>query len=303
MRRRDFLRTSSAGLVGLAAAPLTSGSLLKALSAEPEPDAVWVEQGEPVELLTAALAAYGGMQRFISPGDKVLVKPNIGFDRSPAKAATTNPELVAEVVRLALAAGAKEVKVIDRPVNDPRRSYARSEIEASARAAGGKVQHIRRNRFQEIELPNGERLKRWPIYRDYLDADKVINIPIAKQHSRSGLTLGLKNLMGMMGGKRGLIHNGFARNLIDITSEILPTVTIIDAYRILTANGPSGGNLADVRQPRTLIMSSCTVTADCLATRLFGLQPTDLGFLREALGRGINRFDQDNLNLKKIVLS
>ncbi len=303
MRRRDFIRTTSAGLVGLAAAPLTGGSLLGALSAEPEPDAVWVEQGEPVELLSAALEAYGGMQSFISPGDNVLVKPNIGFDRTPAQAATTNPELVAEVVRLALAAGAKEVKVMDRSANNPRRSYARSEIEPLAKAAGAKVQHVRNNRFREIELPRGEALKKWPIYRDYLDADKVINIPIAKQHSMSGLTMGLKNLMGMMGGIRGTIHLGFTRKLIDITSEILPTLTIIDAYRVLTANGPSGGNLADVRRPRTLIMSRCTVTTDCLATGLFGMQPSDIGYLREALSRGINRFDLDNLNLKKIVLS
>ncbi len=303
MRRRDFIRTSSAGLVGLAAAPLTGGSLLEALSAEPEPDAVWVEQGEPVELLSAALAAYGGMQRFISHGDKVLVKPNIGFDRTPAQAATTNPELVAEVVRLALAAGAQEVKVMDRPVNDPRRCYARSEIEPLARAAGAKVQHIRKNQFREIELPNGRSLEKWSISTDYLAADKVINIPIAKQHSMSRITMGLKNLMGVMGGIRGTIHLGFTRKLIDITSAILPTVTIIDAYRILTANGPSGGNLADVRQTRALIMSRCTVTADCLATGLFGLHPSDLGYLREALSRGINRFDLDNLNLKTIVLS
>ena len=243
------------------------------------------------------------MQRFVSPGDNVIVKPNIGFDRRPAQAATTNPELVGEVVRLALKAGAREVKVIDRPTSNARRCYANSEIEKSVRAAGGKMQHIRPNRYKDVDFPNGELIKSWPIYRDYLEADKVINIPIAKQHSRTRLTLGLKNLMGMMGGNRGLIHLGLTKNLIDITSEILPTVTIIDGYRVLTANGPSGGNLADVRKLRTLIMSTCTVTADCLATELFGLRHTDVGHLREALSRGINHFDLDNLNLKKLVLS
>ncbi len=303
MRRQDFLKATGAGLVGLAAAPLGTGSLLRAFSTATEPDAVWVEQGEPVELLTAAMAAYGGMQRFIAPGDVVLVKPNIGFDRTPAQAATTNPDLVAEVIRLVLEAGAKEVKVIDRTANNARRSYARSEIEASAKAVGGKVQHVRDNRFKSIDLPQGKVLKSWPIYRDYLEADKVINLPIAKQHTMSQVTGGLKNLMGVMGGNLWKIHRRFSKKIIDITAAILPTVTIMDAYRILIANGPSGGNLADVRKPRTLIMSTCTVTADCLATGLFDLQPTDLGYLREALKRDINLFDQDNLNLKKISLS
>lgn len=303
MRRRKFIKTSGAGLVGLAAAPIASGSLLQALYTEPEPDAVWVENGEPIELLTAALAAYGGMQRFISPGDNVFVKPNIGFDRTPAQAATTNPELVGEVVRLALEAGAREVKVVDRPTTDARRTYARSEIESAVKAAGGKMQHIRTNRYRDVKLPHGEMFKSWPVYGDYLDADKVINIPIAKHHSRTRLTMGVKNLMGMMGGNRGQIHRSITKNLIDITSVMLPTVTIIDAYRILTANGPSGGNLADVRKPRTLIMSTCTVTADCLVTGLFGLKHTDVGHLREARKRGLHKFDIDNLNLKKIILS
>ncbi len=303
MRRRQFIRTSTAGLVGLAAAPLEGSALLRTLVGGSPPEAVWVEGGEPKELLAAALAAYGGMGSFIQPGDKVLVKPNIGFDRTPSQAATTNPDLVAEVVRLALAAGAREVKVMDRSVNDPRRCYDSSEIRAKATAAGANVRHIRKKQFKKIELPNGRNLEKWSISTDYLAADKVINIPIAKHHSLARVTAGLKNLMGVLGGIRGRIHYGFSKNLIDITSAILPTVTIIDAYRILVANGPSGGNLADVRQPRTLIMSSCTVTADCLATGLFGLQHTDLGYLREAISRGINRFDPDNLNLKKIVLS
>ena len=118
MRRRKFIRSSSVGLVGLAAAPIAGGNLLKTLSTEPEPDAVWVEQGEPAELITAALAVYGGMQRFVSPGDNVLIKPNIGFDRTPAQAATTNPELVGEVVRLALKAGARAMGLDMLPEDD-----------------------------------------------------------------------------------------------------------------------------------------------------------------------------------------
>ncbi len=303
MRRRQFIRTSTAGLVGLAAAPLAGSALFQTLAGGSPPEVVWVEGGEPKELLAAALAAYGGMGSFIQPGDEVLVKPNIGFDRTPAQAATTNPDLVAEVVRQALAAGAKEVKVLDRTCNNPRRCYDNSGIKRMARAAGARVEHIRPNRFTEIDLPQGEVLRKWLVYRDYLAADKVINIPLAKQHNMCRLTLGLKNLMGVLGGARGRLHNGFSRKIIDIAAQILPTVTIIDAYRILIANGPSGGNLRDVRQPRTLIMSTCTVSADWVATELFDLKPTDIGYLREAHRRGLNRFDPTKLKLQKIVLS
>ncbi|MFB0516635.1 MAG: DUF362 domain-containing protein [Candidatus Neomarinimicrobiota bacterium] len=302
MKRLDFLKTTTAGLIGLS--PLLSGrSLLKALVNQPVPDVVWVENGEPMQLIRAAAAAYGGMGRFISKGDIVVVKPNIGWDRAPEYAANTNPDLIAELVKLCLDAGARKVKVFDRSCDVALRCYRSSEIEARAKEAGAEVQQVREHRFKTIALRKGERLKEWPIYQDYLEADKVINVPVAKHHYLCRATLGLKNLMGVMGGSRGEIHNGFSIKLVDIASEILPTLTIIDAYRILTRNGPTGGNLADVKQPRSLIMSPCIVTADYVATALFGLEPQQVGHIQEAVRRGLNRYDVANLKLEKISLS
>jgi uncharacterized protein (DUF362 family) len=299
MNRRDFLVTTGAGVLGTS---LLSSSWNRLLAQTQMPHAVWVENGEPAQLLAAALKEMGGMSQFISRGDVVVVKPNMGWDRAPQYAANTNPELVAAVVTACLGAGAKTVKVFDRTCNNPLRCYSNSQIEDKAKNAGADVSQIRENRFVNKAI-NGELVKEWPIYKDYLEADKVINLPIAKHHSLSGVTLGMKNLMGVMGGDRGEIHNNFAQKIVDIDRTILPTLTIIDAYRILTANGPVGGNLAHVKQTRTLIMSPCLVTADYVALELFGLKASDAGFIGEALKRGLNKYDVRKLNLRRVRLA
>jgi len=299
MKRRDFLLSAGASAVGGTLFPHVFEPLF---AAPPRPHAVWVENGEPAVLLTAALKEMGGMGSFISRGDVVVVKPNVGWDRAPQFAATTNPDLVAALVQECLTAGAKTVKVFDRTCNNPLRCYTNSQIEEKAKSAGADVTHIRENRFVTKAI-NGETVKEWPVYKDYLEADKVINVPIAKHHSLCRVTLGMKNLMGVMGGNRGDIHNGFTRKIVDISRTILPTLTIIDAYRILTANGPVGGNLAHVKHPRTLIISPCLVSADYLALDLFGLKVDQVDVVADALKHGLNKFDSKTLNVKRLRLS
>lgn len=301
MYRREFIKYTGLGLLGLGMGPLLGRRISHA--SDTGLHAVWVENDEPADLLQAGFDAYGGIKRFISEGDVVVLKPNIGWDREPEFAATTNPELLKYLVTLCREAGAKEIKVFDRTCNNPRRCYRSSRIEQMAKEAGADVDQIRDFRFTDLQLPNGERVSEWPIYRDYLEADKVINIPIAKVHSMSRVTLGLKNLMGVMGGDRGSIHNHFSTKLIDIDQEILPTLTIIDAYRMLMHNGPVGGDLADVKKARTLIISDCTVTADALALRLFDYKVDQVGHIQEAYRRQLNRYPLEQLSLKTITLS
>ena len=298
MKRRTFVKTSTLVTLGAGLVPIPISSQKQ----DKLPDAVRVDNGEPAQLLSQALFALGGMKQFISQGDRVVIKPNIGWARAPEFAANTNPDLVAEVVKSCYDAGAKEVKVFDRTCNDPRRCYSASEIEKKADEAGAEVSHIRKNKYSKIELKNSKILKEWEIYTDYLETDKVINIPIAKHHSLSRVSLGIKNLMGVMGGNRGLIHSEFDQKIADITSTILPTLTIIDAYRILVANGPTGGDPADVKLQKSLIASSCVVTADYLGMDLFSLTLNDVGHIREMVERGINKFDLNNLNIKQIDL-
>lgn len=300
MHRRDFIKTTAAGSLS---APFISLSLLdKLFGDETLPDAVWVENGEPKDLLNNTLKNLGGIERFVSKDETVVIKPNIGWDRSPQYAATTNPDLISGLVRMCLDAGAKTVKVFDRTCNNSRRCYRNSEIEEKAADAGAEVIQVRKNRYQMISV-DGKLISEWPIYEDYLEADKVINVPVAKHHSLSRVTLGLKNLMGVMGGNRGEIHNHFAVKLTDINRHILPTLTIIDAYRILTQNGPVGGNLGHVRLTKTLIASPCTVTADYLALELFNLKLHQVEHVKYAAESGLVRFNLDKLNIKRITLS
>ncbi|HOY68355.1 MAG TPA: DUF362 domain-containing protein [Candidatus Ozemobacteraceae bacterium] len=304
MKRRDFLKMAAGAAAAVSLGSVVSrSSALFAQEAATFPPSVWVEGGEPAALLKAALDAYGGMGRFVSAGDVVVVKPNIGWDRTPELAGNTNPDLVAEVVKACLAAGAAKVKVFDRTCNNARRTYVSSLIEEKAAEAGAEVTHVRDDGFVEHPLPNGKVLKSWPVYKEYLDATKVINVPIAKHHGMATVTLGLKNLMGVMGGSRGEIHTPFQQKVVDIAMHILPTITIIDAYRILMNHGPSGGDPADVKLTKTLVMSPCTLSADVTALPLFGHALDAIPYLKEAVSRGIAKNDIATLQPKKILLS
>jgi uncharacterized protein (DUF362 family) len=301
MKRRQFIEVAGKGT--LAFTVLSAAGFQRVLAQPRYPDAVWIENGEPAQLLHSALNEFGGMSTFISRGDVVVVKPNIGWDRAPQYAADSNPDLIAEVIKACYQAGAKTVKVFDRTCNNSRRCYKNSQIEEKARAVDADVSQIRDEKFVDIAIKDGKLISTWSIYKDYLEADKIINVPIAKHHSMSRVSLGIKNLMGVMGGNRGSLHSDFDIKITDITSHILPTLTIMDAYRILTANGPVGGNLAQVKLARTLIMSPCVVTADYLTLDLFGITVQEVGHVKAAIDRGMNKYDLKKLNLKKVRLT
>jgi len=261
-----------------------------------------VAQGpSPAIITTAAINAIGGIGRFISRGDIVVVKPNIGWDRTPEQAATTNPEVVATIIRLCYEAGAKTVKVFDNPVNDERRCYKQSGIADAARNAGADVSFMDKRKFKDVKL-GGLSLKEWPLYTDILEADKVINVPIAKTHGLATLTLGMKNWMGVMGGWRWRIHQRLDKSLVDVAQVIKPTLTILDAVRVLTDNGPQGGSLQDVKRLDTVIAGTDQVAIDSFGATLFGLTGHDLGYVRIGNEAGLGVMDLSRLNIKKIIL-
>lgn len=294
MNRRRFLTMSAAGAAAL--------MLPWRLYAEESTPAtlVLIRGGTPEEALQTALNALGGISQFAPAGKKVVVKPNIGWDRTPAQGADTNPELVAATVRTFVKAKA-EVAVFDNTCNAAQRCYRRSGIEEAARNAGAKVSFMPEILFQDIDLPDGVVLKKWPIYRDYLKADLRVNLPILKHHSMAGVTMGLKNLMGVMGGNRGSIHKGFDQKLIDIVTPILPELTILDAHRVLLRNGPQGGNPDDVKIMNSLIAGFDPVAVDAEGARLFGRNPRELGYLAEAERRGLGKIERPE-GFKEITL-
>jgi len=295
--RREFLRLAG-GAAGLAAAGAVGISALPGGAAgAPEDAAVAVAAGsDPAANVRRAVAAVGGMGAFVRRGDVVVVKPNIGWDRVPAQAANTDPRVVVALVEMCLAAGAKEVRVFDRTCNDPRRCYASSGIEAAveefARRSGARglcrVYHVEDRRFQRAAIPGALVLKEWELYRDALEADRIVNVPVAKHHSLAAVTLALKNMMGVMGGNRGQIHHRLSDCLADLHRRFPRQLAVIDATRVLLRNGPSGGSLADVKAFGAVFASRDVVAADVVAAReIFGLGPADVPHIGRALGAGL----------------
>jgi uncharacterized protein (DUF362 family) len=292
MDRRAFLR-----IVGLF--PLAYHWLIKDLAAAGQPVVAVAEGADRARTTRNAIAALGGMGRFVKPGMTVVVKPNMGWDRSAEQGANTHPEVVRAVVEECLKAGAKKVKVFDRTCNDERRCYVNSGIEPALKGMKNvEVKHLENERFKKVAL-NGHALKEWELYGEALSADVYINVPVAKHHSLARLTLGLKNVMGIMGGNRGSIHKNIDVALADINAVFRPHLTIIDATRVLTAHGPQGGDLKDVRVLNKVIASTDIVAADAYATTLFGLRPEEIAVTVAAHKRGIGEMDLKKVRIVK----
>ena len=247
--------------------------------------------GEPRALVQRAIEGLGGMRRFIARQDVVVIKPNIAWDRTPEQAANTNPEAVSEVVRQCWQAGAKRVIVTDVSCNEPRRCFRRSGIEAAARAEGAEVLLPDPELFREVDL-DGVVLKNWPVFTPFLEADKVINMPIAKHHILTGATLGMKNWYGILGGQRNRLHQQIHQSLADLASFMLPTLTVMDCYRILLRNGPTGGNLEDVALKKTVLAATDPVALDAYVAKAYwDLEPAQLPYLQMAAARGLGSAD------------
>lgn len=268
---RDFRTTAAASPAGRVMAIATSSQI-------------------PEELTRRAIAALGGMQRFISRGDFVAIKPNIGWDRTPLHAANTNPRVVAEVVRLCLDAGAKQVVVTDASCNEAQRSFQRSGIWKMAHDAGATVVLPKSHRFKTMRL-RGDLLDEWPVYTPLIEADKLINIPVAKHHNLSHYTGAMKNWYGVLGGRRNRLHQNIHLSIADLATFMRPTLTVLDATRVLFRNGPQGGNIADAKDMHQVIASLDEVAADTYGARLLGVDPARVTYLRLGQERKLGTMD------------
>jgi uncharacterized protein (DUF362 family) len=251
-------------------------------------------------MVHAALKAIGGIERFVKSGNDVIVKPNICVAyHTPEYAATTNPEVVAAIVRLCLGAGARRVRVMDAPFGGTgEQAYSKSGIAEAVKAAGGQMEVMARMKYQDAAIPNGRDIKRWKFYRDALEADVLINVPIAKHHNLARLTLGMKNLMGVIE-DRERIHSNMGQRVADLTSLVRPTLTVVDAVRILMNNGPTGGNLNDVKLTNTIIASHDVVSADAFAATLFGRKPADIPYIAAGAQMGLGTMDLASVKVEE----
>lgn len=255
----------------------------------------------PAALVQAAVKALGGIERFVKKGDDVIIKPNICVAyHTPEYAATTNPEVVGSLVIMCLGAGAKRVRVMDFPFGgSAEQAHSRSGIGEAVRAAGGQMEVMASMKYRDTAIPGGVDIKSWPVYGDALDANVLINVPIAKHHNLARLTLGMKNLMGLIQ-NRGQIHYNLGQRVADLTSLLRPKLTIVDAVRILMNHGPTGGNLDDVKVTNTIIASQDIVAADAYAATLFGLTGNDIPFIRSGAQMGLGTLDLKNIKLEEI---
>ncbi len=292
MKRRDFIKEATIGSLLFRFSP--------SLFAQEKiyPDIAFVQGDSPDQITKEAISSLGGIKRFVSRGDVVVVKPNIGWDRTPQQAACTNPEVVKAVVELCLDGGAKEVKVIDNPCNPARRTYARSGIAAAAKKAGAKVLLPNRHRLKKMSL-NGEWLKEWEVYTDFVEADKIINVPIAKIHSLSRITIGMKNWLGALGGNRNQLHQKLDLAMIDLSAFFKPCLTVLDAYRILIRNGPQGGRLSDAKLYKKVAAGVDYVALDSIGATFFNIKPQELRYLQLAHKRGFGEIQLEKLKIEK----
>ncbi|MEX2428391.1 MAG: DUF362 domain-containing protein [Bacteroidales bacterium] len=304
MKRREFL-IKGAG-IGLAGGLISSFGGLHAVgmsAAEGEYDLVAVRGGEAAAMFERAIAKLGGMGQFVKPGQKVLVKPNIGWDAPPERAANTNPQLISRVTKSCLDAGASEVVVFDHTCDEWARCYRNSKIEEFAVNAGAKVRPGNNESFyKEVSIPQGKSLTTAKVHQILLDADVFINVPVLKHHSSTRVTLAMKNLMGVVWDRRYYHRNDLSQCIADFLTYRKPDLNIIDGYRMLTRNDPKGVAESDVADLKALIAGRDIVAVDAAATLMFGEKPENINHLRIAQEMGLGTMNLDNLSISKIKM-
>ena len=304
MNRRRFLRNVALWSAGAVVAPPLFRMISRANAAEAASPTLVVAKGTDYEALVAkALEPLGGLDPFLKKGARVVIKPNIGWDRTPEQAANTHPLLVKAMVKHCLAAGAAKVMVFDRTCNDCRLTYVTSGIQKIVQSIEDPrvtCTFVDDRKFVPVKIAKGKAVTEWDFYKDALDADCYINMPVAKHHRLAGLTLGLKNIFGVVGGKRGQLHQSISQKIADLNTIRPATFTVIDATRILLRNGPSGGKLDDVKELHTLIASADTVATDAYATTLFDMKPDAIESTRCAAEMGLGVMDLNKIKIVKV---
>lgn len=304
--RRQFLQTTALATGALALGPLASFA-----QDAPKPldmtiarwkGAADVNMGEMAAKLTQqAMEALGGMKRFVKTGDVVWVKPNIGWDRSPEQAGNTHPDVVKALIKMCLEAGAKTVKVGDNPCHDAQKTYANSGIAAATKDIGGEVVFLDKNRFREMEI-GGEVLKSIPVYPDIIECDLVVNVPVVKHHSSTTVTLCMKNYMGVIENRRKF-HQDLPGCIRDITAFMKPRLCLLDATRILTAHGPTGGDLADVKRMNIVAAGTDIVALDAFGSELLGKKPEGIGTVVAGHTAKLGNMQYKELALKELEVA
>jgi uncharacterized protein (DUF362 family) len=307
MTRREFLKIAAGTVCSLTAGTLLSRTAFtRELSHEPTSVGydVSLVKGEGYEKAVAkAISVVGGIEQYVKPGDLVVVKPNIAWNSPPHLKANTDPVIVRAVVDLCFQAMASKVYVFDRTCSNPKLSYTTSGILDAAREAGAKVFYVddvTKKLYPAISIKGATFLKETTVNRYILESDALINIPVAKHHSSAGLSLGMKNLMGITGDNRSQWHWDLHEAISDINLGVRSTLTVIDATNIMLRNGPTGGSTNYLKRLDTVIASSSVVSADAEAAKLFGVEPQKVGYLSLAASKGVGKISGYSLGTETL---
>lgn len=290
MERREFIKLIAFSSIS----PYLNGLTL----IDPYPDLAVVEAESPYTGTKSAVEIIGGIKRFVSRGDVVVVKPNMGWDRKPELGANTNPGVIRALVEMCFDAGAKKVIVMDNSVNDPRRCYKNSGIIDALRDTGAQTP-LPNPRIAKKARIGGEWIKEWEVLPQFLEADKIINVPVAKNHSLAILTLGMKNWLGALGGERNRLHQRIHEAVNDFSNFFKPSLTVLDAWRMMVRNGPTGGSSGDVVLKKVIVSGKDCVAVDSYGAFLFGKSYEELPFLKIAKDRGLGEAELQRLRIEK----
>lgn len=303
MNRRTFVK-QSVGATVLAGSYLSLGSFSSLLAGPASPyDLVAIKGGEPGVMFDKGIEALGGIGAFVKKGQKVVIKPNIGWDTPVDRAANTNPQLVARIIQHCLNAGAKEVYVLDHTCNEWQKCYRNSGIEAAAKNAGAKVAPANsENYYHEITIPNGKNLKKAKEHELILSADVFIDVPVLKNHGGSKITGAMKNLMGCVWDREEWHRNDLHQCIADFATYRKPTLNVMDAYNVMKQNGPRGVSVSDVVLMKAQLISTDIVAMDAAGTKLWGMNPDDIRHICIAADAKLGRKDLEKLNIKRITV-
>ena len=297
MERRDFIEKAGVATTGIMLCGGIFNEVYASNAAKPYDLAAMVG-GEPEDMFDKGMRAMGGIEKYVKKGQTVVVKPNIGWDRAPELAANTNPKLVKRVIQACYEAGAKKVYVFDYTCHEWKRCYKNSGIEKAAKEAGATVAPGNDEAYyQAVNIPNGKILKKNKVHELIMECDVFIDVPIIKHHSGAQVTLGLKNMMGIVWDRRFYHRNNLHQCIADFATFRRPDLTVIDGYYIMTKNGPQGVSVNDVKTMKVQVISADVVTADAAATKFFGRAPKEIGHIRIAHEMKLGNMDLAALNI------
>jgi uncharacterized protein (DUF362 family) len=250
-----------------------------------------IARGEQiVPALRAAIDAIGGLRHYVQRGDIVLIKPNVAFERAAALGATTNPDVLTALIHLVREAGAREIRVVDNPIESPESCFVRSGIQRAAVEAGAHVYLPSHGDFEMLHVPGATWIEEWPFFwRPFQGVTKVIGVAPVKDHNLCRASMTTKNWYGLLGGRRNQFHQDIHGIISDLALMMRPTFVVLDGTRVLFRSGPTGGSLSDVRPGHTLVASTDSLAADAFGwDDLLGRSGEALpDYFRQAAARGL----------------